>query len=187
MSSPSLTIHNFTINDIGSYRCSARNSKGTAHSPVMAFIDIPKCNISVSTISTVTGVEGHNVTLICNVSSIYPPAISVIWKFNDTAIDTLLGGKYQGGSISAPSLFVTNLSATDQGNYACSAINVFSTRQAYVYLTLADLCDCACGTYYDCTPSLVENPCPCTISLWKVAITAVMLIGALLGIALLTY
>lgn len=32
-----------------------------------------------------------------------------------------------------------------------------------------------------------ENPCPCTISLWKVAITAVMLIGALLGIALLTY
>lgn len=94
-------------------------------------------NISVSTISTVTGVEGHNVTLICNVSSIYPPVISVTWKFNDTAIDTLLGGKYQGGSISAPSLFVTNLSATDQGNYACSATNVFSTRQAYLYLTLA--------------------------------------------------
>ncbi|XP_052710843.1 uncharacterized protein LOC128185237 [Crassostrea angulata] len=147
--SPSLTIRNFIINDIGSYRFSARNSKGTAHSPVMAFMDVPKCNISVSTLSTVTGVEGHNVTLICDVSSIYPPVISVTWKFNDIAIDTLLGGKYQGGSISSPSLFINNLNATDQGNYTCSATNEFNTRQAYVYLTLADSCDCACGTYYD--------------------------------------
>lgn len=94
-------------------------------------------NISVSTLSTVTVVEGHNVTLICNVSSIYPPVISVTWKFNDIAIDTLLGVKYQGGSISAPSLFINNLNATNQGNYTCSATNVFNTRQAYVYLTLA--------------------------------------------------
>lgn len=45
VSSPSLTIYNFALRDIGSYRCSARNSVGTAHSPTMAFIDIPKCNI----------------------------------------------------------------------------------------------------------------------------------------------
>lgn len=45
MSSPSLTIYNFTINDIGSYRCSARNTVGIAHSPTMAFMDIPKCNM----------------------------------------------------------------------------------------------------------------------------------------------
>lgn len=94
-------------------------------------------NISVSTLSTVTGVEGHNVTLICNVSSIYPPVISVTQKFNDIAIDLLLGVKYQGGSISAPSLFINNLNATNQGNYTCSATTVYNTRQAYVYLTLA--------------------------------------------------
>lgn len=70
-------------------------------------------------------------------SSIYPPVISVTWKINDIAIDTLLGVKYQGGSISAPLLFINNLHATDQGIYTCSATNVFNTRQAYVYLTLA--------------------------------------------------
>lgn len=43
--SPSITIRNFTINDIGSYRCSTRNSKGTAHSPVMAFMDVPNVNV----------------------------------------------------------------------------------------------------------------------------------------------
>lgn len=45
VSSPSLTIYSFAVSDIGSYRCSAQNSVGTAHSPTMAFIDIPKCNI----------------------------------------------------------------------------------------------------------------------------------------------
>lgn len=45
VSSPSLTIYSFALRDIGSYRCSAQNSVGTAHSPTMAFIDIPKCNI----------------------------------------------------------------------------------------------------------------------------------------------
>ena len=40
---PSLTIYNFSVGDIGSYRCSGKNSVGTAHSPTMAFVDIPKC------------------------------------------------------------------------------------------------------------------------------------------------
>lgn len=43
---PSLTIYSFAVSDIGSYRCLAKNSIGTAHSPVMAFMDIPKCKCS---------------------------------------------------------------------------------------------------------------------------------------------
>lgn len=46
VSTPSLTIYNFAVSDIGSYRCLAKNSIGTAHSPVMAFMDIPKCKCS---------------------------------------------------------------------------------------------------------------------------------------------
>lgn len=45
VSSPSLTIYSFALRDIGSYRCAAQNSVGTAHSRTMAFIDLPKCNI----------------------------------------------------------------------------------------------------------------------------------------------
>lgn len=47
---PSLTIYSFAVSDIGSYRCSAQNSVGTAHSPTMAFMDIPKCNFFSITI-----------------------------------------------------------------------------------------------------------------------------------------
>lgn len=46
VSTPSLTIYNFAVSDIGSYRCLAKNSIGTAHSPVMAFMDIRKCKFS---------------------------------------------------------------------------------------------------------------------------------------------
>lgn len=44
----------------------------------------------------------------------------------------------------------------------------------------------SCGTFYDYEPSSsVENPC--TMSTWKVALTAVLSTGALFGGALLTY
>lgn len=50
-----------------------------------------------------------------------------------------------------------------------------------------DLCDCVCGIYYDCILFLVGKLCLCIISLWKVVIIVVMLIGVLFGIVLLGY
>lgn len=136
VSSPSLTIHNFTINDIGSYRCSARNSVGTAHSPTMAFMDIPKSGFNVSTVSPILGQVGHSVTLICNVTSSYPPVASVTWEFDGSRIDTQSVSRYHGGSISSPSLFITNLQNTDEGNYTCIASNLYSSNSVVVFLDI---------------------------------------------------
>lgn len=213
---PSLTIYSFAVSDIGSYRCSAKNSIGTAHSPVMAFMDIPKSEIKVSTLSRVTGIIGHSVTLTCNISVTYPPLISVTWEFNGTKIDQNSLGKYVGGSVTAPSLNITHLQTSDQGNYACSATNLFSSGHSYIHLNLTDSPSVSytftksvangvainvanivsnaeskvnvdsCGTFYDYDPSSsVENPC--TMSTWKVALTAVLSAGALVGGILLAY
>lgn len=70
ISTPSLTIHNFSVSDIGSYRCSGKNSVGTAHSPTMAFVDIPKCKTTKKVVSSIhvskTFKISHQRPLNCN-------------------------------------------------------------------------------------------------------------------------
>ncbi|XP_061169151.1 neurogenic locus notch homolog protein 2-like [Saccostrea echinata] len=138
-----LTIYNFAASDIGSYRCSAQNSYGTAHSPTMAFVDIPKTAPTVSTNSSVIGHLGGNITLFCTVSSPYPPAISVTWEFNSAQISTASGGRFSGGSVLVPSLTISNLQMTDQGYYYSFATNMYtSSSKAYVYLTVVNINEC---------------------------------------------
>lgn len=133
---PSLTIYNFAVSDIGSYRCSAQNSLGTAHSPTMAFMDIPKSGFNISTVSPVPGQVGHNVTLICNVTATYPPVASVTWEFNGARIETQSIERFYGGSVSSPSLFITSLQNTDEGNYTCIVSNLYSSDSAVVSLDI---------------------------------------------------
>lgn len=77
---------------------------------------------------------GHDVTLICNVSSTYPPVASVTWEFNGARIDTQSGGRYQGGNITTPSLLIINLQSTDLGSYSCFVTNLYSSNNVTVQL-----------------------------------------------------
>lgn len=82
-----------------------------------------------------------NVTLICNVASLYSPVSSVTWEKDGTRIDPQSHDRYRGGSVTTPSLFISNLNTTDQGNYSCSASNMFGSGQAYIYLMITSKCN----------------------------------------------
>lgn len=90
----------------------------------------------VTTVSSATGETGGSVTLICNVTSTYSEVASVTWEFDGSKIDAIPEERFQGGNLSSPSLLISDLRTTDQGNYTCSASNLFGTRRAYVFLTI---------------------------------------------------
>lgn len=91
---------------------------------------------NISTVSPVPGQVGHNVTLICNVTATYPPVASVTWEFNGARIETQSIERFNGGSVSSPSLFITNLQNTDEGNYTCIVSNLYSSDSAVVSLDI---------------------------------------------------
>lgn len=95
----------------------------------------------MTTVSPLIGDLGGNVTLICNVTSLYTLVASVIWEFDGTRIDPQSQDRYRGGSVTTPSLFISNLKSTDQGNYSCSASNMFGSGQAYIYLMITSKCN----------------------------------------------
>lgn len=93
-----------------------------------------QAGFNISTVSPVPGQVGHNVTLICNVTATYPPVAFVTWEFDGVRIDTQSIERYHGGSASSPSLFITNLQNTDEGNYTCIVSNLYSSNSVVIFL-----------------------------------------------------
>ncbi|CAC5398269.1 unnamed protein product [Mytilus coruscus] len=104
--------------DAGTYQCRASNTYGNANATVSVEVKyIPDVTITQPS----QGSVGQAITIQCSYVS-NPGATNVIWSKGNQGI-TVDGNKYVGGSLSNPSLTITNLAASDQGSYRCSAVN----------------------------------------------------------------
>ncbi|XP_052058076.1 hemicentin-1-like isoform X7 [Mytilus californianus] len=130
VNSPSLSINNADLNDIGQYVCSATNIVGTGSStattlnvvgdPPTVVIQQPSYNVLV----------GNTITLVCTVTST-PGATSVVWQRTTNGVTTTISlantNKYSGSSVNVPSLTIFSSAESDEGSYVCQATNQFGT------------------------------------------------------------
>ncbi|CAG2194105.1 unnamed protein product [Mytilus edulis] len=119
-----LQITSSTRTDAGTYLCRASNAYGNADAAVTLDVQY----VPVVTITQPSQrFEGQAVTIQCSYVS-NPAATNIIWSKENQGI-TVDGDKYVGGSLSNPSLTITDLAASDEGSYRCSVVN--SVGQEY--------------------------------------------------------
>ncbi|XP_069115359.1 hemicentin-1-like isoform X2 [Argopecten irradians] len=129
VSSPSLEIYSAATTDTGSYICKATNAVGTGQSVSITLSvtgDIPSVVIGQSSYSVTTGTTA---TLSCTISGI-PAPTAVIWQKTRNSVTSTLtidGAKYNGGSVSTPSLIINNADSNDEASYVCQATNSVGT------------------------------------------------------------
>ncbi|XP_069115364.1 lachesin-like [Argopecten irradians] len=128
VSSPSLVIYNVDSIDAGSYICRITNSLGTSESGIIDLTvrgNIPSVAINSSAYDVILG---SSAVLQASVSaSTGWEVTTVYWKrtMSSGAVITLDvdGDKYEGGTISSPTLIINNVNSEDEGNYVCYAVN----------------------------------------------------------------
>ena len=81
--------------------------------------------------ATYTGIHSNQITLECNVTA-QPTFYAITWKRilsdgSTTIIDPSGSSKYTNGDPVTPSLTISDLSQSDEGNYYCEATNVVGT------------------------------------------------------------
>ncbi|XP_063420706.1 hemicentin-1-like [Mytilus trossulus] len=119
-----LQIISSTRTEAGTYLCRATNAFGNADAAVT--IDVQYVP-DVTIIQPSQRFEGQAVTIQCSYVS-NPAATNIVWRKENQDI-TVDGNKYVGGTLSNPSLTITNLASSDQGLYRCSVVN--SVGQEY--------------------------------------------------------
>ena len=98
----------------------------------MYFKDLLTVTIPQPSYSALIG--SNSVTITCFVSGT-PSASSVSWTKTQNGVQTTLditnsNGKYQGGTVSTPSLTIRNIVQNDEANYVCSATNLVGTASS---------------------------------------------------------
>ncbi|XP_076095861.1 basement membrane-specific heparan sulfate proteoglycan core protein-like [Mytilus galloprovincialis] len=127
---PSLTILNADINDVGLYTCYATNSVGTGQSQQTQLSVVGNVP-SVTVGQGYTVVLGNSITLTCTILAT-PSATSVQWNriTNNVPIAINVASNpttYSGASVSTPSLTISNSVEGDEGYYTCQATNSVGT------------------------------------------------------------
>ncbi|XP_052699437.1 basement membrane-specific heparan sulfate proteoglycan core protein-like [Crassostrea angulata] len=132
-SSPSLRIYYLNTSDIGFYRCCANSSSGLGRStPVHVTLKGKQINVARSTYSVYTG---DDVILSVSIFSM-PDAMNITWMFSTinsysyyyyAALDLTSDVRYDGGTVSSPSLVIRNVTLSDGGYYLLGLTNVDGT------------------------------------------------------------
>jgi hypothetical protein len=91
---------------------------------------------------TVSGKRGLTAEIRCTQTS-NPLATTLTWTkiVSNNAISTIAidNNKYFGGSVLSPSLTITNLDASDEASYRCSATNAVGTGSSEIAVLTVDL------------------------------------------------
>ncbi|XP_076098438.1 hemicentin-1-like isoform X4 [Mytilus galloprovincialis] len=133
VNSPSLSINNADLNDIGQYVCSATNIVGTGTSTATTLNVVGDPPTVVVQQSAYSVLVGNTITLVCTVTST-PGATSVVWQRTTNGVTTTISlanaNKYSGSSVNVPSLTIFSSAESDEGSYVCRATNQFGTGQS---------------------------------------------------------
>lgn len=78
---------------------------------------------------------GTNITLWCEVPT-SSKATGITWINNGSIIQITNSTRYGGGTISFPSLEISDVQLVDEGNYTCQATNPIGTGNQTVLLTV---------------------------------------------------
>nr|XP_022324725.1 hemicentin-1-like isoform X27 [Crassostrea virginica] len=129
---PSLTIFNVSKADEGSYRCQATNIIGTGQSVTSAFLSVIG-SVPVAIIGPDISVTvGDRATISCSVTG-YPLSTAISWLKIANGVRTNVDvsqARFSGGTVSVPSLTITSVETSDEGDYQCSATNILGTSQS---------------------------------------------------------
>ncbi|XP_078334127.1 uncharacterized protein LOC111129349 [Crassostrea virginica] len=180
---PSLTITGLNKNDntFMYLRVKATNRDGTSVGSIISIHVVQKLAI-VSVSTTEYSLDlADNVTLTVQVSNTDNSSY-ITWEHQSTGEGTFsvvdqTNNKYQGGTLSSPSLTIYNFTESDVGYYRCRVTNVDGiTTDSVISISFSASddsgCDkMSCGGLRECV--LMNNKPICSVTTWKVAAVAV--------------
>ncbi|OWF56211.1 Titin [Mizuhopecten yessoensis] len=139
-SSPSLIVYSVQTDDSGVYVCKASNAVGTGQSQQVTVSVTGAAPVVVIAQPSYSVTTGTTATLTCTVTAT-PQASTVIWTKTANGVTTTVtinNAKFSGGTVTSPSLVITNAGSSDVGFYVCQATNAVGTgtsSQTYLGVT----------------------------------------------------
>ncbi|VDI34069.1 Hypothetical predicted protein, partial [Mytilus galloprovincialis] len=128
-----LTITSVRHEDEMNYTCKATNfiQTGKSYPMHLSVFENPIVNVS----KIIAAKAGTNTTIWCEVPT-SSKVTGISWIKNGRVIQITNSTKYGGGTISSPSLEISNVQQVEEGNYTCLATNPIGTGNQTVFLAI---------------------------------------------------
>ncbi|XP_063416377.1 titin-like [Mytilus trossulus] len=126
VSVPALTITNVKLSDVGAYVCEITNGKDTARTSIIKLS--PLSILSVKAVNTLYSPKKKE-TVTLQVIVVGKPS-KISWYKDDQLIT--ISNRYSDGTVSSPSLTITNVKLSDGGAYVCEITNGKDTARTII-------------------------------------------------------